>query len=225
MFLSLLLEVILLTVIVGGSFYGYKKGLFRMAAGPIRTALCLVISLSLCDPVGEAVIAPLIRTPVRSYLLEFMQERVAYSTDGAIARIPTLLRMAGAAFGVSYDNSAVNTTVETVVDAFTEPLIALISRAVAFILLFILSKFLFKLLVYLADSFLGIGIIGRLNRLLGAALSICIAIACAWAFTSAVDYLFRLDIFENSRLVGDFDGGLLYRFFKNLNVINLLLSF
>ncbi len=222
MFLDLLIDVILLAIIVGGSCVGYRKGLFKIVAGPIKNIICLLTALSLCDIVGESVIAPLISTPIKGYLFEFMQEKIGIAD---FAPIPTILRISGAVFGTSYDVYTADSATETIVDAFTEPLIALLSRTVAFILLFILLKYLIRLLMYLADSFLSFGIIGRLNRLLGAVLSITAALLWAWSFTSLVDYAFRLDGLADSRLVSNFDGGPLYGFFREISLLNLLLSF
>ena len=224
MFLNLLLDVILLTVLIGGSYYGYKQGFFRMAAGAVRGALCLLISFSLCDRVGTTLVSPLIRGPIRRYLLDFLRERT-FAAETTLDRIPMVMRIAGVVFGVDSDNSPILLTAEAVVNALGEPTTTLIARVVAFILLFIFLKYILRLLVFLADSFLALGIIGKLNRLLGGAVSVCIAFFGAWVFTSAVEYLFHLKIFTDSRLVNDFDGGPIYRLIKEFSLLRLLLSF
>ena len=222
MFLNLFIELILITVIVGGSCYGYKKGVFMMVAGRIRNPLCLLLSLSLCGFVGEECIAPLIRTPIISFLYDFLYDK-ARAVDSF--ELPTVLKMLGAVFGISFDGKLTEATVDNAVRSLSEPFIDLISRAVAFIIVFIFLKLSIKLITYLADSFLDHGIIGILNHISGAVISVFVSVLFAIVITTIVDYLFRTDIFSGSRLVRDFDGGPLYRLINKLNPLTLLLSF
>lgn len=60
MFLNIFLEVILITILIGGSRYGYNKGFFKMAAGPVRLLLCIALSFFFSRTVAINVVAPLI---------------------------------------------------------------------------------------------------------------------------------------------------------------------
>ena len=222
MFLNLLIEVILIAIIVGGTSFGYRKGLFKMVAAPARTLVCLVTSFLFGRPVGKYFLSPILSVPIKRYVLTFVSEKMAWDS-GHVIKIPTIIKVTGAVFDISYDNAEI--TVESMVNSFTDPLVALVSCLIAFVLIFCLSKWLIKLLMNLTDSCLNIGVLGKLNRISGAVLSVFFAIICAFAFTSAVNYILRLDFALNSRLVREFSGGPLYRFFRNFNLINLLLSF
>ena len=46
MILNIALDLILISIFIFGLRYGYKKGLFRMTAGPAKRILCLIISFS-----------------------------------------------------------------------------------------------------------------------------------------------------------------------------------
>ena len=64
------------------------------------------------------------------------------------------------------------------------------------------------------DSCFKYGIIGKINCIIGFAVMLLISILCGWIFVSLSDYIFALDVFSDSRLVAEFEGGLLYRIFK-----------
>ena len=46
MILNIALDFILITIFLWGLRYGYKKGLFRLTAGPTKRILCLIISFA-----------------------------------------------------------------------------------------------------------------------------------------------------------------------------------
>lgn len=83
MFLNIFLEVILITILVGGSYYGYNKGFFKMAAGPVRLLLCVAVSFAFSRTVGDYFVAPIIRS--------HMDEGIAYFADPAISAASTAL--------------------------------------------------------------------------------------------------------------------------------------
>lgn len=60
MFLNLLVDIILLTIIIAGSYYGYRKGLLAIAFKPAKALLRVILTLSLCIPFGETFIAPIV---------------------------------------------------------------------------------------------------------------------------------------------------------------------
>lgn len=95
MFLNLLIEVIIITILVGGAYYGYKRGFFRMAAKPARLALCIALSFSLCRIVGSNVLAPIISSRLNERLQVLATSAVrAASTVIAFALLFILTRLA-----------------------------------------------------------------------------------------------------------------------------------
>ena len=59
MFLNIFFDVILVTILIGGSSYGYNKGLFKMTIGPARLILCVALSLTYCGVVGSYIVIPI----------------------------------------------------------------------------------------------------------------------------------------------------------------------
>ena len=67
MFVNMVFDVILVCILIGGSSYGYNKGLFKMAIGPIRLIFSVTISLFYCNLVGNRVIAPVLANYVELF--------------------------------------------------------------------------------------------------------------------------------------------------------------
>ena len=91
-----------------------------------------------------------------------------------------------------------------------------IINGVAFVLLFFAFRYIIGLVIKMLNSILSIGIIGWINRTLGLLVASGFSIIIANFFANAVNWLFKLDWFKQSRLVSDFNGGWLYTFFDNL---------
>lgn len=222
MFLNLFFDIILLTVFVGGAYFGYKKGAFRLVAGALKGVACFLLSISLTDCVANTLIAPLIRAPITNYLLDFTQKRIATLSGN---NTPTLFKIANVLFNENNPTDKIISTVEGWIEFFSNPIVALISRIFAFVLIFIGLRYIIRFLIYLLDSCFNLGVIGWFNKAIGLFLSLCLGFFVCWVFCSATEYLLSLDVFASSRLVADFDGGILYRFFKEFTLLSLIFSF
>lgn len=224
MLLNLFFDVILIIILVLGSYFGYTRGFFRMVARPMRLVLCFGISIALCRPFGKSLIAPLIEAPITNYIEELMLKKLTgLSPDASVTEIPTVMRIAAAIFHLPADITV--DTVEQIVSSFSTPVVSMISVALAFIILLLLLRIAFNLLVDLADGILSIGVIGSLNRFFGVLLSCGAAFVAAWMFTQVVDLLLRSPLIINSEITRDFGGGPIYRFFISFSPLRLLLSF
>lgn len=227
--MNLIFELILLCILVGSSYAGIKFGFIQIAAKPIKIIASLAFAFSLCKSVGTVIIAPIIQNPVSAYIKEFVYAKCSNLTSvNAYDELPTLLKMAGAAFNV--DMNAQNAvSQETVLDNailnLTSPAVNLIGIAVAFVLLLIVGRILMSLGVYLVNSFCRSGLIAKVNKAMGFVLAGMMSLIGAWAFVSVVEFLFHLPMFENSAAVQGFSGGFLYRLFISVSPLELLLSF
>ena len=102
MALTIILEILLIAVLVGGSYYGIATGFFKLATKPLKLIAALLFAYALCGVVGKFVIAPIIQSPITNYVKDFMYEHCDSLEPGEVVEeIPTLLKMAGAAFNVT----------------------------------------------------------------------------------------------------------------------------
>ena len=62
MFINILIDIILLSMIIGGFIYGYKKGFLKMTLVPAKRLLCFVASFSYSGIVGSNIVSPIIKS-------------------------------------------------------------------------------------------------------------------------------------------------------------------
>lgn len=218
MLFSVVIEIIILSLLIGGGIFGYRRGLFRLAFMPIRFFVCLVFAFCFFKGVGDNLVFPAVAPAVENYLKELLAEHI--QSDNTVESLPTLLKIF---VGLSTLEGNGNTewTLDGLLEMLAAPFSALVSRIIAFVILFILAILMLKLTVFFVDRLFDRGIIGRINAILGVLFSCCISALLACCFVSLLDYLLFLDIFS----VGDFSGGVLFRFFREVSLIRLLLSF
>ena len=229
MFLKIFFELILIGLLVGGSYYGIKMGFFNIAAKPIKIVLGIAFALSLCNVVGTHVVAPMIQAPITNYIKEFMYDNCSnLSPENVVEEMPTLLKMAGAAFNVQMvdmNGMTTDAVLENIIFNLTSPAVILISIVIAFILLYFIAKLAFSGGILLVNSVFDVGIIGKINRIMGFILAGLLAFLAAWALVGIVDFFFHLSIFDGVEAIRSFRGGWIYRLFNSLSPIELLLSF
>lgn len=223
MLLEALIEVALILILVGGGVYGYRKGLFKLVARPLRVILCLALAFSLCGSVGDELISPLIAPAVKNYLLELLEQQ-RIGVDTTIDNLPTVLKILIGLLALG-GTSDIEWTVDKLVDLLAAPFSSLVSRIIAFVILVALAMLILKLTIIAIESLLDAGVLGKINSILGVILSGCISFLLAWAFVSVVDYLFHLEMLRDSARLEGFVGGPIYRLLREASPIWLLLSF
>ena len=229
MFLKIFMEVILIGILVGGSYYGLVTGFFQMAANPLKVVAGLLFSGSLSGVVGKYIIAPIIQSPITNYIKDFMYEHCSdLSPDNVVSEMPTLLKMAGAAFNIEVNVTPGATTdqmLESVIVNLTTPAVNVIGIIIAFVLLFFLSKLIISIAISVINSYVSVGVLGQINKTMGFVLAFAVAFIAAWALTGVVDFIFHLGVFNNVEVIRNFSGGWIYRLFNSFSPIELLLSF
>ncbi len=222
MLAKVFLELIIVIILVFGSYYGYTRGLFRLLITPARFVICLLLSLRLAPIVGRTLFLPIISDPVRNYIGGIIGERFSeIQTMTEEGSIPTVMKIAAAIFNVEIQLSD-----EMLLDgimSLADPLVGLIAYALSFLALLLLFTVLLRLIINLCDAILSVGIIGRINKIFGVLVSFFAAIIVAWLFVSAVDVFIISK--ETDGALPAFVGGPLYRLFKDNSPLKLLLSF
>lgn len=229
MLLNVLFEILLLAILIGGSYYGIKMGFIKIAAKPIKFIFALAVAFSLCKAVGTYIIAPIIQAPITNYIKEFMYANCAtLSPENVVEEIPTILKLASAVFDVEIVAIKGDTTdelLEAIILNLTSPAVIVISIMIAFILLLLLSKLLFFAGVMAINSVFEIGVLAKINKVFGFVLAATLAVLAAWTFVGTVDFILHLSIFDGVEAIRTFDGWPLYRLFGSISPIKLLLSF
>ena len=216
MLLGALFEIIFFFILIGGGYFGYRKGLFKLAVAPIRMLICLGIACVMSRWVGDELVSPLVFPAVRNYFSELLQQTESYVSNS----LPTLLKIITelSAFGGAEDGWL---AAEQFIELLAYHLSYAVSRIIAFVVLFIALGIALRFLIHLIDAILGKGIPARINALLGVIPAICLSAVLVWCLVSVLDCLQRLDCFSS----GDFVGGPLFRLFGEVGLFQQLLGF
>lgn len=227
--MDFIFEIILLVIIIGGSYLGIKYGFVKIVAKPMKTLFCFAFAFSVSSGVGRAVVAPMIQVPVTNYVKDFMYQNYSnLSVDNAMAEIPTVLKIAGAVFNVDKDMTVAVSTdslLESVIFNLTSPVVEILAIIIAFVLMFLFARVLFGAGMVVINSAFDGRILGGINKICGMVLAALIALVTAWAFVGLSDFLLQTPALHQSDFARNFSGGPIYRFFSGLNLLKLILSF
>ena len=226
--MKIIIEILLLAIIAIGAFIGVRRGFVMIASRPIKFILALVLAFSLCSAVAEAIFVPMIEAPVTNYVTDFLYSNCEGLTKENLSEdLPTLLKLAAAAADVDINEAAVGegTVVENIVVALVGPVVSFVARIIAFVAVYLLSRFVLFLAFLVIDQMLRHGIPGALNKFCGALLSSFLALIISWALAVTIEFIFHVPYFAEKSFIADFDGGFFYRFFNTYNPLELLLSF
>lgn len=224
--LAILIDLILLGIIAYGVYIGIKKGFVKIIGKPVKTIASLVLAYTCCSWFGQLVIAPLINAPISGYVSDFMYKNLPnISPEMGVEELPTLIKMAIAAFNVDLNVAPGESYIDGIVGLVASPVVNLISVVLGFIALFFIGKLLFAFAFYLLNKFCSSGLLGKVNKALGMVFGIFMYVFASWSLAVLLSIVFHLPAFDGVELISGFEGGWIYRFFNALNPIVLLLSF
>lgn len=123
MFLNILIEVVLLAIVLGGAYYGYNKGLFKMTAGPVKLLLCLAVSFAFSRAVGGYIVFPIIISCIEEGISSF-----AYPVISVISIVSSFLILFLMSRGLL---SIIISLINSLLD---EGIIGKVNKAIGFIL-------------------------------------------------------------------------------------------
>lgn len=230
MALKIIVDLVLVAIIIGGVILGLKKGFTKIVARPVKLIASLVLAFSFCSGFGESIIAPIIDAPIQGYLSNFLYENCASITaENVTEELPTLVKIAAAAFGIDIEQiaagAAVNAILDEIILNITSPVISLISTVLGFIAVYLLSRLGFAIAFLIIDLVFNGGLLGAINKLLGLIFGTAFAFIIAWGLAVVLELIFNLPAFASNEFISNYEGGWLYNFFNTFNPMELLLSF
>lgn len=229
MTLKIIVDIVLIAIILIGAIIGVKKGLFITVSKPVRLFLAVFLAFKLCDWFAGLVIDPMIQAPLTNQIADYLVKKCGGLT--AIQdpkQLPTLLRIAAGLVGVDVtsitgENTA--TFISELVNKLAVPAIHFVSVILSFIILYFLLKLLLKIVFSILNGLVDNGILGVLNRTLGFVFNTAFAFVISWALVSLFSYFISIPAIASNEWAAGFDGGFVYKFFKNMSPMDLLLSF
>lgn len=224
MFLKVFTDLILVFILIGGSYYGYKRGLIMLLARPLRPYLSLLVAFNYCRPLGSFAITPIIEKPITELIRKYLYDRfIGASLEEGIEEIPTVLRLAltGLGVGIKGEAHTLEDAMEIILLTLSDMLVDLLSTVIAFLLIFIITKLAISLLVNLIDLLADKSLLGAVNRFLGIVVSFALSLIAARLVAVGIYHLMDAKVIDAS----SFNGGPLFRFFISFSPLGLLLGF
>lgn len=230
MLADIIFDLILIAILVCGAFLGYKIGFIKTVCRPLKGLLALLLAFFTAAPIGKLVVSPMISEPIVGHLSSFLYERCAdINAANAQEKLPTLVKMAAGICGIDIESilaGADNATViERIVSAVAEPFVSIIAAIIAFIVLLFVYKLLMGLIINVINNILDRGIVGLVNKISGCVITFALSFFVVWGICAIFEGILNLPYFVDSEFAREFSGGIVYKFFKLINPIDLLLSF
>ncbi len=223
--MKIVIDILLLAILLGGLFLGWKRGFVKTVAKPVKIVAVWACSIKFCAATARNFIAPLIQKPVTEKLASVLREKCADLTaQTAREELPTILKMTAGIFNIDVNQIAENSgegLIERLAQTFTEPLVFVVAVVIAFILLLLVCNILFSLLLWVLNGVFHTKPLSWLNRILGIVFSGAFAFIIAWLVSMIVGAILGSQIFASL----GFEGGAIFRFFKEYHPLDLLLGF
>lgn len=224
-----IVDAVLVLVVFIGTVLGYKRGFIAFVAKPLKFVLSLGISFGYASRFAASVVTPMIEAPATNYIKEFLYTNCQNITaENVREELPTMLKIAAAAFNVDVSQvatDATGTVVDALADKLTAPVIGVISTIISFVVLLIIVNIVLTIAIAIIKALFKNGVLGFFNKGLGLIFGFAFSFVVAWALAVGFDFAIHLPAFADNTWIQSFEGGVIYRFFNEYNPIELLLSF
>ncbi len=226
MLANIIFDAVLVLLMLIGIIVGAKRGFVGTVAKPVKLALSIWLSFSLSGFVAEKLIKPVISSPITSKLTSFLVDRYTGITAATSGELPLIVKVAAAMADV--DPALITAEGEqyivVLVNQITDPVVTLISLIISFIALYIVLRLVLSLLLWLLESMVDDGFVGVTNRIVGCIFTFILSVVVSWCAVAVADFVFHIPAVSDVAWVAEFNGGFIYKFFKSISPIDLLLS-
>ena len=226
---KIIVDLILTAFIVTGVVMGIKRGFIKTILKPVRFLGSFGIAVGCASGFANSVISPIIFDPIVNKVSAHLYQYCPDITQATVEeKLPTLLKVAAAVFGIDINNLTTEQShefIDTVVATLAAPVVNVISLIVSFFALFLISKLLITIAFLIINKFFDKGILGVPNKILGCIFCTLFAFTVSWFCTVAFDFIIHTQAFANVSWAYGFEGGVVYKLFKEITPIELLLSF
>lgn len=221
--MNLAVDLILIVILFFGILLGIKRGFVKTVAKPVKLVAVWVCSFKTCASFSSRMIEPSIGASVTGRLSAILRERCASLTpQNASEDLPLVLKIAAGIFDIDVNEVVADSgsaLADRLAETFASPLVSIVSAVISFILLLIIFSVLFSLVIYVVNLIFRLRPLKWMNRLLGFIFGFAFSFIVAWLISMLIGFVFGLDALQS---VG-FEGGAVYRFFREYHPLDLLL--
>lgn len=229
MTVNIIVDIALVVIMIAGVFIGLKKGFLATVAKPVKIALAVLLAFHFAANLSATVIKPLIAAPITNQLATHLTTRFSEITAETVDTLPTVIKLAAGLCGIDIAEVAASSgdgsVIATIVESITDPFATIICTALSFILILIAARIVLSILFAIVNKIVDTGFVGVVNRILGCVFTTALAFLVCWGIAAVFELVIHLPVFEGQAWVGEFGGGFVYKFFKSISPLEMLLSF
>ena len=229
MLVNIIIDLIIAAIVIIGAVVGIKRGFVATVAKPVKWFAAIAIAFALCVSFADTVVQPMIEEPITNQISDYVSEKCAdINGENANEKLPTLLKLSATIVGLDLSEiTAIGTEeyITELVNQISEPATHLVSVIISFFLIYFASKILLAIAIAIINKIFQVGVFGFFNKILGFVFGTAFAFIIAWALTAVFGYVSSLAVFEGVEWLAEFNGGYIYKFFKEISPLDLLLSF
>jgi len=227
--MAVIIDIILVLIILVGAFIGLRRGFIASLTKPIKFFLAILLSYWLCGVFATGIVQPMIQEPLMGQISNYLLTKCEGITAAtASEELPTLIKFAAFLSGIDVSSISAESSaayITQIVEKLSTPVIHLIAVVISFILLYFILKILLSVGFSLINGVFNIGILGVVNRTLGLLFNGFFFFVMAWVFVLLFGYFINIPGIVNAEWAQNFEGGYIYRFFKSMSPVDILLSF
>ncbi len=235
MTLAIIIDIVVVSLLLIGLIYGFKKGLLALIFNRWRKLTSIVISAFASKFVSailtKRIFADLFATWVLNWA-ELEDVSSAESPEALLKEVPTFIRLVAEHFGYNLDQYAQRAyesgegMYHTVIADLSYPLV----NAVVYVLCCIALYFVIRLFLYLffeaMEELFELPVIKQLNTVLGACVGLSLTAALVWLLCQAGIRILAIDSLSKYSLIADFsiEKSYVARYIYDFNPLAFLLS-
>ena len=218
MLLNFFVDFIIVVILIGVSTIGYRRGLFLMLMKPFGKIGCFLVSFSLCPLLRDSVVGFYIEKELYKSFTTFLNDGMAsevVSSDELPEAVNVMLNLGK--LNVGDISSGIGEGIEIFLLNTILPRVSyFLSTVISFILIFIIIKTIVLPFISSLSLTLNGGIVGKMNSILGFALTSVLGVICAEIFVITVKLSLEWGLLGASQGFHSFSGGTLYNMFLRL---------
>lgn len=212
--MGLILDIILIGVILGNIFAGYKRGLIKVAFGLVAFIVSLAIALVLYKPVTDAVIKnTTIDERIERTIIDAGSKKMQNATAQELNTIDGYLE--------KYVGNAVATTQNTVVEQAAPVITQKLVSTFIFIALMVITRILLSLVSFLADTLAELPLIKQFNELGGAIYGLLLGLIIIYVALAIVFFIMSMS--NNMTIINIIESSYVTKIFYTHNLLLTIL--
>lgn len=248
--MSVALDIIVVVILAGVIFNGFRKGLVKSALELVGGIVAIIIAFNFASPVGNFIAKNYIAPPIKNaFISEVAKSTSVNNTNDAVEKLekidlekllkdsPDFIKKMLASYGITpekvlQDNSVSKAKLSLedykmqLIDSIINPIAKSVGTIIAFIVIFLIILILVKLLSFVFSFITKIPVINQFNKVGGLIFGVLnglfiLLILCS-ALKLVMPYMQKDDI--NSINVTTIEKTIVFKYIYHIDIFNLKIN-